>query len=463
MRLAYKMNVKLIILLIILLHLLLLTKIIFFPYPELFIYPYLTEQGLIPYKHIFDQHFPGLMFFPVNLYSLGFVSPYNMRILHLGLVFVTHVLLFLVAKKLFKSKRLALIANLLYLIWQPFFEGHVLWIDSFIPPLLLVSLYFLSEKKLSSSKIFVSGVVMGITLIFKQVTAPLIIFIFLYLKFYKNESFKKITLFILGSSIFPLIMVVYFYALGALRDFVFWTFTFNVTTFAQMGRKLPSLSGLIKSVPVFGLGLIASLYFVYIERRGKANAIRILLIVFFVGGLFFAYARFDFIHLQPALPFTILLGLLLFEKVNPRRLIGFGLVYGVIGLYLLSPLYRFNWNNRVLFFGEFEKKLSSEVQKYSKKNDSVFAFGTTTHLNYLTNTLPPGKVFVFPFPWFMVEAEGKILEGIKNDPPKVVVRDLTATTGGVNLVSFMPEISTYVVENYRVIEKIENAEIMIPK
>src|SRR3989344_7400218 len=99
---------------IISIHLLLLSNLNFFPYPELFIYSYLTKQGLLPYSQIFDQHFPGIMFFPVNLATLGIDTVNEMRILHLTLVVFTHMLLFVVGRKLFKSSFYALISNLLF-------------------------------------------------------------------------------------------------------------------------------------------------------------------------------------------------------------------------------------------------------------------------------------------------------------------------------------------------------------
>src|SRR3989338_11609788 len=79
-------------------HLLILSRSVFFPYPELFIYSYLTKQGLLPYKQILDQHFPGVMFFPINLATLGIDTPQEARLLHFAVVAITQVILFIVAR-----------------------------------------------------------------------------------------------------------------------------------------------------------------------------------------------------------------------------------------------------------------------------------------------------------------------------------------------------------------------------
>ncbi len=133
--------------LILLVHGFILTRLIYFPYPELFIYPYLTNNGFLPYKHILDQHFPGLSFLTINFNNLGLTSPEIARIWSIGIIAINQIFLFIIGKKLLGSPARALLVNLLYLAWQPFLEGWVLWIDSFLPLLLLPAFYLLLLKK----------------------------------------------------------------------------------------------------------------------------------------------------------------------------------------------------------------------------------------------------------------------------------------------------------------------------
>ena len=81
---------------LIIIHVFILTKLIYFPYPELFIYPYLTNQGLKPYQQILDQHFPGLMFLPLNLDNLGMNTPEVARIWSISIVILAQVILFII-------------------------------------------------------------------------------------------------------------------------------------------------------------------------------------------------------------------------------------------------------------------------------------------------------------------------------------------------------------------------------
>ena len=434
-----------ILLLIIAAHVLILSKLTFFPYLELFVYPYLTNHGLVPYRDILDQHFPGLMFFPVNLDSLGMTTPQAARLWQYGIIIVTHTLLFLVARKVFKSNIKALTSNFLYLIWQPFFEGWALWIDSFLPVLLLPAFYFLYRKKY-----FWVGLFLGLALLFKQVIIVLAALCALYI-FVKSKKVSNLVSFSLGFMIPVVVLLVYIFKLGVWKDFVFWTITFNLTTFAEMGRKLPEISLFLRAAFVF---LPAIIFF-------KKN---ILNTIFLVGSLTFAYARFDFVHLQPALPFVAIgtVYALDFAWSTYKKKILL-LPYFLGAILIVFKFYQGYVGNKIFFFGEEEKTIVSKVVSLSTPDDKIFAFGTPQHLYQTAKRLPPGNIFVFQFPWFMMEAEDRVLSGILNDPPKVVVRDKLAEVDGKNLMEYMPKIAEYVDQNYKFIEKIGNSEILVKR
>jgi len=439
-------------------HLLVLTNIVFFPYPELFVYPYLVSKGLLPYKQIFDQHFPGLMFFPINLFTLGMKSSQASFVLHLLIVAVNHMLLFVVARKYFGSNIKAILSNLVYFLWHPFLEGYVLWIDSFMPIFFLSAFYLLLKKDYIRSPALgiITGLILGLATVFKQTTAPLFLFLFIYFLIKKMYKFSQY--FVIGFMLPLTLMFVYFFKIGVVKDFFYWTVTFNVTTFAEMGRKFPSLFDLVKAGWVFGPAFLLVLINFW---RKKIDEKFLLLILFFSGSLAFIYARFDFVHLQPVLVFLPLF-IVQIITVIPKRVVYISLIlYLLFSLYLLVPFYMWASNKRTFFFGDYENRIAEKVREYANGRDTVFAFGTTFHLYFLTDTLPPGRLFVFQFPWFMVEAEKKILQGIIIDPPKVVIRDKKSEVQGMNLVEYMPKINLYIERYYKVVDNVEGIEIML--
>lgn len=437
-------------------QILILSKLIFFPYPELFVYPYLTNNGLVPYRDILDQHFPGLMFLPINLDNLGMTTPEVARLWQFGIVLATQVLLFLIVRKLFGSNLKALISNFLFLIWQPFFEGWVLWIDSFLPLLLLPAFYFTyqGDREGKPKDLFWAGLFFGLSILFKQVVIPLSV-LTLILLFLRSKRRKNIIWFILGVIPVPILMTLYYSLKGDLNDFLYWTVVFNLTTFSEFGRKAPFLSGLLRVTAVFGFAALA----LFNKRFRKET---FWLVVFLIGSLLSAYARFDFVHFQPALPFAIMLSTIaIFWGWKSAKYLVLFYLFGT--LFLLSTFFKGHVGNKIFFFDDEVSQVAAITSELTNPGDKIFVYGTLPHLYQLTKTLPPGNVFVFHFPWFMKVAEDRVLQGIVHDKPKLIVTDRSVEIEGSRLTDFSPKINEYLINNYETFIAYNNYEFLRPK
>ena len=193
-------------------------------------------------------------------------------------------------------------------IWQPFFEGWVLWIDSFLPLFLLFSFYFsyhAFETKLNRSYLL-SGLFLGAGIVLKQVVIPVAFLVGLV--FLLARQRKGFSYFILGIIPFPLLMIFYFIKIDVFPDFWYWTVIYNLTTFSQFGKKYPDTPGLLRIVGVFGMSLF-SLSF-------KKKRLVFWIFLFLLGGLASAYARFDFVHFQPVLPFLAIATVLSVDSMS---------------------------------------------------------------------------------------------------------------------------------------------------
>lgn len=446
----------LILFVIILIHTLILTRLIFFPYPEFFVYPYLTNKGLIPYKQIFDQHFPGLMFLPLNFNNLGLENENIARWYLLAVVALSQILIFYITYKIFKNFKIALLSNLLYLIWQPFFEGWVLWIDTFLPLFLLPAFYLtykvVLSKKFEGGKIAAVGLLLSVALLFKQVILPLIGLVFLLLIF--HQRFIKTTLFFaLGFLPIPFLICYYFYLKGALADFWYWTVTFNLTTFAKFGRKPPFLTGVIRVLGVYSPILLLPLI--------KNNKLVLVLSVYILGSLTTVLARFDFVHFQPSLPFIIIATVAVFNKLWDLKVGKIALLgYLLVTLVWLTIFYKGHLGEKVLFFDDSTKQISSKIRQYANDGEEIYIFGAVPHLYWMSNTMPLGKIFVFQFPWFLIETEDKFLEVLQSNPPRLVVRDKSVFIEGNHIQKFAAKIDKFIQNNYETFDKVEKTEFM---
>lgn len=439
---------KILLIIIILAHVFILTKLIFFPYPELFIYPYLTNHGLKPYQQILDQHFPGLIFLPINFDNLGMTTPGIAKIWLMGAILITHLLLFLIAVDLFKDKRKALLVNILYLIWQPFFEGWVLWIDSFLPLLLLPAFYFFIRRKF-----FLTGLFLSFGILFKQTTIPLSGLLLIYL-LWQDRSLKTIGSFLTGLVGPIALMIIYLFYIGVLDDFWYWTVIFNLTTYAQFGRGVkPTLAHFSRVFLVFATPFLAAKFF-----KDKEAQITLIMLI---GTLFGLSTRFDFVHFQPALPFAILGTVLVVSKFWKLEVFKiFILVYFLIVAWWLGIFYKGHVGKSVYFFDDQIYRLANKVKQYTETNERIFVLGSVPHLYQLTNTLPAGNIFVYQFPWFLSVAGERILSGISRDPPQIIVMDKTLEIEGQSINNFAQKLIEYIEKNYQQIDKVGNTEIL---
>lgn len=445
-----------ILLYIIIIHSFLITKLIFFPYPEFFVYPYLTNQGLKPYSQILDQHFPGLMFLPLNLDNLGMNNEFNARIWLVGIIVLTHIFIYLISVKIFKDKNKALLANIFYMVWQPYLEGWMLWIDNFMPLFLLPAFYFsymaVSKERLYRLDLLLSGFFLSVAILFKQMAIPLAGLIFIYLIFYKRR-FSELIPFFLGFIPVSLYTGIYLYNLGVLKDFWYWTVTFNLTTFAEHGRKPAFFTGLVRIAFIYSVVL-----FSYISDQKK---LIIALLIFIIGGLSGDIARFDFVHFQTSLPFLSIL----FAEVSTKILkFGYGrvylLIFLVVSLFWNAIFYKGHISDSVYFFDSNTKEVIAKIKDYTDPGDEIFLYGVSPHIYQQSQTLPAGKIFVFQFPWFLMESEDRFVQVLTNNPPKLIVSNPGLEIEGWKLKDYAKKIDRIIIEKYEKFEEIGGVEFL---
>lgn len=439
---------KLLLALLIFVHVFILTKLAFFPYSELFVYPFLTNHGLKPYSEILDQHFPGLMFLPINFDNLGMNNEIIARIWLIVSVIITHLLLFFISCAVLKDKRKALLTNFLFLLWQPFFEGWVLWIDSFLALLLLPAFFFLYKRK-----IFLSGLLLGIGIIFKQTLIPLSFLTLIYI-FWSGRSVKSVYMFLLGLLMPMIPVVLYLISIRVIGDFWYWTIIFNLTTYAKYGTSAPATIGFVTRVLfVYSFSLFA----VFNKDKRLVQT----LFLFLLGSLIGIFDRADFVHFQPSLPFAVLatsLGIYQLSRKNIFLILI--LIYVFIALWWLNIFYKGNISSKVFFFDPQTKLISQKIRQYTNISEKIFIFGAPPNLYQMADRLPAGNIFVFQFPWFLKVAQGRVLQGLVEDKPNIIVADREAKVQGVKITDFASDIDKYIQQNYEVFDHVGTINIL---
>lgn len=424
-------------------HAAILWTLEFFLYPELLIYPYLRTLGFLPYKDILDQHFPGLMFFPTNFYSLGFTDPASFKLLLILIVVVQSMLVYKIAVRL-GGKLVAIAASVAYLIWQPFFEGNQLWLDIFLPLFTLPAFWFFMKEKW-----FITGLFLGMGIIFKQTQVPMVAFVGLCILF-KYKNLNSLIRFSLGALLPSCVMLVHLASIGVWSDFWYWTVLFNLSDFASQGSLAPRIEDLVKlSLPV-GLVLLA------VWRLRSTRFISLWMISTIVGGI----ARFGLLHFQPAIPYlSLIIGLLFHDLWLHRKK---AMMIGILLFMFVWTGYFYSRQNNFFetkFFDSTTDQIVADIRSRTNEGDKVFLLGVHPHIYVLSRTVPPGKTFIFQFPWFFKIAGNRIAQTLINDPPKVVIFEDDSNIDGQYMRDYGKFLLDIVRQNYDLVDKRGTIEV----
>jgi len=174
-----------------------------------------------------------------------------------------------------------------------------------------------------------------------------------------------------------------------------------------------------------------------------------------------ALTRFGFVHLQPSLPFSVLLttGFLLKEggKLRFLTLVILLLVFS----FWLPKFYMGQNIGYTFFFDSQTREIAHKVSKLTDENEKIFVLGAQPIIYYLSDRLPAGEIFTVNLPWNMIVAEENGLNRLREDKPKVVVRDISSSIDGVKVIDFTASINEYISEFYIRQDEVGTTEILV--
>lgn len=252
----------------------------------------MLKKGVVPYRDIFDHKTPltylvygvisslfGYSFFPVRVFSL---------IYFLASLFV----LFRLSERYF-GKKTAFITGLLFSFYGNSFllKSQGMNTEHLLTLPLLVSFWLFLEalrKNDPRRALFLSGLLAGIAILFKQVVlttigAFLVIILFMANKKYSRKTiFNRLALFLLGVILPTIPFVIYFGLHSALSDALFSTIIFNLRYVWEgfkaqsigVKTKTPGFLGYFKwlflfpkTLPLFVLIGLISLKKLFVAKR----------------------------------------------------------------------------------------------------------------------------------------------------------------------------------------------------
>jgi len=438
--------------LILLVHLVLLVLLRFTAWPEMTLWPYLLNKGLLPYRDIVVIYPPTLILFLSFLGKIFGVTLLGLKIYTWILILLTDLLVFLTAKKLTKNIKIALISLAFYILWQPFFEGNAFWFDLVLAPLALLVFYFSVKKKF-----LWSGLLFGLAITIKQTAFWFFVPIILTFWLGKELRLRTIVKFILGLAIPLFICLVFLFKTGLFQDFWRWAVDFGVFYLPRAPGQVqpPTIKNILALCVPYGFLLLGA-FFLLIKRGEKQeNQLSMILIIWALFACLGTYPRFEYFHFQPSLPFlAIISGLAIFsfkivwKKKENFLALSFLILIFLGTLYLQARFYRLNWQKPTRFFEADVLEMASWLKDNTKPSEKIYILNSWDHLYALSDTLPAVSPLIHTLPWHL-EYPGmqeKYMSDLTKNKPRIVVFQPYSEKG---LGSYKPEkIDEFVMGNY---------------
>lgn len=411
------------------------------------VYPYLMNNGFILYKDILNPYQPILS------YALAFFSkffgydPQPYKLLTICLILLTDLLIFVIAFKLFKSKKNAVFSTLLFVAFSIPFGANGLWHDLVQTPLILLSIFsfgkFLKTQK--NNYFFWTFLFLTLAFFIKQ---QVIWFIFWLLIYSALKYKQKLINILLGNihAFIPFILLMGFFTYiflikDAFNEYIFWTFTFPYF-------KASSLPGYIlfpAKRQIFILLILTAAIIPYLSKRKKS---------WFIFGSFFsllpfAYPRFDYFHLVPALGvWSLIVGK---SASQFKSKIGFLTILLTISLLSAYGIrfYFSNWTTETRFFESNIYELSVNLKSIAKNNSDLIFIQNGPDQLYPLADIIPSKPWGTQFPWYMEldDTQNKIIKGLENERVKYILSRNYDKGEKYDLGAYKPEALSSFIEN----------------
>lgn len=380
--------------LIITLVLLLSTR--FTAWPEMTAWPYLINEGWMPYKDIAIAHTPLLLFVLSGVYKLFGNGILQLQIFTWAIVFLTTGLVYFVTLKI-HSKRISLVASLIFPFLFIAYEGNGLWFDLVLAPLFLIIYYlFVKEKYVKA------GLLAGISLFVKQtaiwifIPISLILISTSYMNLGKLES--KIVPFYYGVVLVVLCAVVTMHLLGILPYFTHWAIEFGILTLPKLSGQvdLPNLGELAKTLIPFSTLVLM----VLLTKQRKYTE----LLLWATAASMGVFPRFGLFHFLPAIPFlsigiSLVVQDVLENKIKKNKTFVILLLF-LSAVFILRSVSR-NISSETRFYDEKTQQVSQVVTELTSNNQQIYVINYWDNLYALTKRLPAVKPLIPYLPWYL--------------------------------------------------------------
>ena len=381
-------------------------------------YPYLRNNGYLLYKDMIHPYPPVLTMSLSIIYKLFGYKLIVLKVFTWLIIFVNDVLIFLIVKKMVNSERWSVISVIFYVLIQPFLEGNQLWFDLAIVPVVLLSTYYILQKKY-----FLSSLALGVAILTKQTAGLFLIVNGLWLMV-NEKNFKKVLAFLAGPVILFLVLVIRLITEGAVSGFFNWTLIYPFIWWSKFPGYVQMVLTRREIIILVLLFIPVILLLLKLKRNFFKDKNLVLLVSSILVSSILVYPRFSFFHLQLSIAFcAILYGVFLSKFKFPYIL--HATYYILLFVLICIPVLKSDWGEEARFWSTAEVKMSTAIKDNTKPNNLVYLQDLYSIDYVLSGRLPP-KPWTDNYGWYL-EIPGvqeQVIKGwSKNLPQTIIIQD----------------------------------------
>ena len=416
----------------------------------------LLLNGTLPYTEAISLKLPGIHFVYAIILAIFGETPSS---IHLALLFTniaTSFLIFLLGKRFYdRSVGIFAGASFLVMTLTPSMHGFCANSEHFVILFAMGSFLLMMVALDNEDKryLFLSGILLGMSVLIKQHAIFFWMFGFFYFIYYKKQTecfadiFSKAPIFLTGTLI-PVILVVFiYYVTGNFDEIWFWVvkYAFEYVSYIPPNEAIDNFAD--NFAPI----LSNNLWILFLSLLGVVSVCWDKTIrskyAFFFGLLVFSFIAITpgfyfrehyFILLMPSLSMFAGIGACSFLKLSPTRHgLKFSFLLCALFIILVTPLYTqknifFKMSNFELMRHTYDInpfsesiKLSAYIKEKTNTDDAIAILGSEPQVYYLSKRKSATR-FIYMYPLTDEHRYGRVLQAemikeLENSQPKYIL------------------------------------------
>jgi len=422
-------------------------KTAFIVYPEMYFLPWLVSKGMVPYKDFFDHH--GFLLYYI-------LAPFTADKTHLALKFFylavqsgNLILVLLIFKK--QSNKLGyVVGGGLYLLMNFFVSENILWYETVITVLYLLSYLLLTNK---NKNYFLTGLIIGLTGLIKPTAGLIIIPLFFFVR-NRRLAFGFILIWVAS--------IIYFYYRGGLNlffsDLIFYNQYLKSNLNSCLVNSFFDKRIALYTAMILGIGFIC----LFLAKKIKNY---LLPVIFLLTSFIFTVSGYSRLHLLPLVSFVaLIIGRHISDLSKKKLLLAVYLLCLTVYVVFFLGLAKHNYENFVIKKKPQYNYQSLTNQEIFKKKDifkskEIFVFGDNSEIYYLLDKLPFVQI-PLRFPCsekYFSSYQNEIISRLKSNRAELVIKPKIQSPDFPKL----EKLKNYITDSYQ--QKIDLKEYILYK